>query len=151
MINCYFNETGYYIKSKDLEIFNSVTQSADVSDFEHLYLVLIRLLQNLQVLKLNYVEVKIHNNSTLVEDMNGGIPSNMAVYPIRMTIRRHLIPLINAMITFKKMSGDKISNMLSEAKGRLITSVDLSTDPTFQKHHAGRVAKLRKQHGPNQS
>jgi hypothetical protein len=152
MINCYFNESGYYISGPNIQIYNAVTRHPDIHEVEHLFLVLLKLLLELQPLKLNFATVTIHNDTALVECMNGSPPADAKMILLRSTLRRHIIPSIDANLTFKKISADKLSSLLAEQKSKFLPPVDLTDNSVFQQHHAIRVAKLRKQqNGSNQS
>jgi len=145
MINCYFNESGYYISGNSLEIFNVVTRNNDVTDTEHLYLVLVRLLQELQNTKLKYMSITIYNSTALIEAMNGGQLADVKIKPIRTVLRRNMIPSINGMISFKKMSEDKIAEILLEQRNKLIVPHNIEDNEVFKVHHTQRIKKLRKE------
>ena len=117
MINCYFDDTGYYISGPNIEIVEEVT--TQFTGLTRLYLILAKVLRELSVYNLNYTTVKIHNDSRIIDDMMGKTPIDEDCIQLR-SILFQLIPKIDANIVYLKSS---VNEIIQKAQQKLLISI----------------------------
>lgn len=129
MINCYFNEAGYYIKSNSFELASKTNIAVDedgepkYDGLQHLYFGLISILMHLEN---QSGTVYIYNDSRIINDLNGATTLGPWYDKMVQFIKRVLLPKIKGVVFFKKKSSEELTKIIRETINTLQLDVKLA-------------------------
>jgi hypothetical protein len=126
MISVFITSKGYYIKGDKIEVALSCSPKLNDSgeplydEQYNIYAVLAKALTNLRQQKLTE-DIMVYNDTRMIDEMNGMLqPLNDISMSFRDTIRRIILPNINANVFFRKKSEAVLVQQVESARRNLI-------------------------------
>ncbi len=120
MLNCYFNHMGYAIEADGTTIVRAVEPKCEedgtpsLDTLQHTYLVLFTMLGELVGVDLGYAEVRVHNDTRIIDEMDGSPSIDEMCMETRRSIWQQLLPKIDGRVTWQKISSAKLDERILE-------------------------------------
>lgn len=148
-VNCYFNESGYYIQSGDNKVCRRVSKKGDTDPLHHTYVVLGAMMSELAGKPLGEPIINVYNDSRLVDDLQGASPIDEFCREFLLRLRRDVFPVVHGTIVFKKASTAAISEAVDSAFAEMFVSDKVRDEAlseaqeVFDTKHRSRVQRLQ--------